>query len=54
MQNMKKQDITEIWKNAQVLYEAKENIIPLLEYMIIIFYELLKQKIKYAMQMEYK
>ena len=44
---MKKQDITEIWKNAQVLYEAKENIIPLLEYMIIILYELLN-KICYA------
>ena len=50
VQNMKKQDITEIWKGAQVLYDAKENIIPLLEYMIIIFYELLKKedKICYA------
>ena len=50
MQKMKRQDITEIWQNAQVLYDAKENIIPLLGYMIIILNELLKKenKICYA------
>ena len=50
IKNMKKQDITEIWRNAQVLYDAKENIIPLLEYATIVFYELLKteNKICYA------
>lgn len=42
MKKIKNTDITQIWKQAEVLYQAKENIIDLLEYMIIIFYEQLK------------
>lgn len=42
---MKKQDITEIWKTP-LLYNAKENIIQLLEYMEIIFNNLLKKENK--------
>ena len=43
-------DITTIWRKADVLYEAKEGIISLLEYMSIVLYERLREKnqIKYA------
>lgn len=43
-------DITTIWRKADVLYEAKEDIISLLEYMSIVLYEKLREKnqIKYA------
>ena len=42
MKKIKNTDITQIWKQAEVLYQAKENIIDLLEYMTIVFYEQLK------------
>lgn len=35
--------ITYIWKNAEVLYQAKENILELLDYMNLLFYQQLKQ-----------
>lgn len=44
VQNLHKQDITQIWRGAEVLYSAKENSISLLEYMTIVFYQLLKKK----------
>ena len=44
IQNLHKQDITQIWRQAEVLYSAKENSISLLEYMTIVFYQLLKKK----------
>ena len=43
---MPKKDITQIWKQAEVLYQAKEDIISLLEYMIIVIYQLLKKQNK--------
>jgi len=47
---LKKTDITQIWKNAEVLYQEKDNIIELLSYMEIVLYNLVKNKnkIKYA------
>ena len=42
MKKIKNTDITQIWKQEEVLYQAKENIIDLLEYMTIVFYEQLK------------
>lgn len=44
VQNLHKQDITQIWRGVEVLYSAKENSISLLEYMTIVFYQLLKKK----------
>ena len=43
-------DITTIWRKSDVLYNAKDNIVPLLEYMGIVLYEKLREKneIKYA------
>ncbi|MCI9178098.1 MAG: hypothetical protein HFJ28_06070 [Clostridia bacterium] len=46
IQNLHEQSITQIWRKAEVLYSAKENITSLLEYMIIVFYELLKKQNK--------
>lgn len=50
IQLLEKTDITQIWKNADVLYQAKENVIDLLEYMEIVLYNLVKKqnKICYA------
>ena len=50
IKKMPKQNIAQIWNQSEVLYSAKEKIIPLLEYIIIILYELLKKenKICYA------
>ncbi len=44
------QNITKVWLESEVLYKSKENIIPLLEYMIVVLYENLKKedKISYA------
>lgn len=36
--SLKSENITYIWKNADVLYQAKEKILDLLDYMNIIFY----------------
>lgn len=36
--SIKSENITYIWKNADVLYQAKEKILDLLDYMNIIFY----------------
>lgn len=41
-----KEDITKIWKQAEVLYQAKENIISLLEYINMILYQLLVKQNK--------
>ena len=49
IQLLEKENITQIWRNADVLYQAKEDIIDLLDYMEIVLYNL----IKYVMQMEY-
>ena len=46
IQSLPKKDITQIWKQAEVLYQAKEDIISLLEYMIIVIYQLLKKQNK--------
>ena len=43
-----KTDITDIWKNADVLYKAKENIMELLDYINIILYNQLYQNKKMA------
>lgn len=54
VQNLGKSDITQIWRQSEVLYQAKENIVSLLEYMIIVFYQLLKKqnKVCYAKGIE--
>lgn len=48
--NMKKADITQIWKKAEVLYQAKEKITDLLDYMNVVFFEKLQeeQDMRYA------
>lgn len=43
IENLEKNDITQIWNQSQVLYQAKENIIDLLDYMNILFFEKLKE-----------
>lgn len=50
VKELSKLDITQIWRKAEVLYQSKESIIPFLEYMTIIFYQLLRKqnKICYA------
>lgn len=42
--NIKKEDITQIWKKAEVLYQAKEKIMDLLDYMNVIFFERLREE----------
>lgn len=39
---LEKEDITQIWREAEVLYGAKENILDLLDYMNVIFFEKLR------------
>jgi len=48
--NLEKMDITQIWRNAEILYQSKEKIIELLNYMNVIFLEKLrtKQDMKYT------
>ena len=48
--NLEKMDITQIWRNAEILYQSKEKIIDLLNYMNVIFLEKLrtKQDMKYT------
>ncbi len=48
--NLERTDITQIWQKSDVLYQSKDNILDLLDYMNVIFYEKLrsKQDIKYA------
>lgn len=41
-----KQDITQIWRKADVLYSAKDEIIDLLDYMEIVIYNAIKNKHK--------
>lgn len=50
IQLLEKENITQIWRNADVLYQAKEDIIDLLDYMEIVLYNLVKKhnKICYA------
>lgn len=47
---LNKKNITQIWKEADVLYQAKENIVDLLDYMEIILHNIIKKsnKICYA------
>lgn len=40
---LEKSNITQIWKKAEVLYSAKENVIDILNYMEIVIYNLIKQ-----------
>lgn len=42
IENLETKDITQIWKTAEVLYKSKENILDLLDYMNVIFYEKLR------------
>lgn len=42
--NIKKEDITQIWKKAEVLYQAKEKIMDLLDYMNVVFFEKLREE----------
>lgn len=37
--NLKNEDITQIWRKAEVLYQSKDNILDLLDYMNVVFYE---------------
>ena len=46
VQLLDKTDITQVWKNANVLYQAKENIIDLLDYMEIVLYNLITKQNK--------
>ena len=46
IQLLDRADITQIWKNANVLYQAKENIIDLLDYMEIVLYNLITKQNK--------
>lgn len=39
---LEKKDITQIWREAEVLYDAKENIYDLLDYINVIFFEKLQ------------
>lgn len=50
IKKLSRESITKIWLEANVLYEAKENINSLLEYMNIVLYEKLREKneLKYA------
>ena len=50
MKNIKDKNITQIWKEAELLYQAKENIISLLDYITIMLYDNLQKqnKICYA------
>lgn len=40
--NLKNEDITQIWRKAEVLYQSKDNILDLLDYMNVVFYEKLR------------
>lgn len=40
---LEKKDITQIWREAEVLYDAKENIYDLLDYINVIFFEKLQE-----------
>ncbi len=42
--NLKKVDITQIWKKAEVLYQSKEKIMDLLDYMNVVFFEKLREE----------
>lgn len=44
MNSIKKEDITQLWKKAEVLYQAKEKIMDLLDYMNVIFSEKLREE----------
>ncbi len=48
IQLIEKTDITQIWKNANVLYQAKEDIINLLDYMEIVIYNIITKQKKYC------
>lgn len=42
--NLKKEDITQIWKHAEVLYQAKEKIMDLLDYMNVVLFQKLREE----------
>ena len=42
-ENIESLDMIDVWKNSDVLYQSKENIIHLLEYINIILFVKLKQ-----------
>lgn len=50
IQNLEKKDITQIWQDAEILYQSKDNILDLLDYINIVFYEklMLKKDMKYT------
>lgn len=50
IENLEKESITQIWRNAEVLYKSKENILDFLDYINILFYNKLMQNynIKYT------
>ncbi len=39
VKNLQRQNITQIWRQSEILYSAKERIIDLLDYMNVIFFE---------------
>lgn len=47
---LKKEDITQIWRKAEILYQAKEKITDLLDYMNVVFFEKLckEQDMRYT------
>lgn len=42
--SLKTEDITQIWRKAEILYQAKEKIIDLLDYMNVAFYQKLREE----------
>ena len=44
IENLEKEDITQIWRNSEILYKSKDNILDLLDYMNIVFFEKLRSK----------
>lgn len=50
IENLEKENITQIWKNAEILYKSKENILDFLDYINILFYNKLMKNydIKYT------
>lgn len=44
LKQIETQTITQVWSQAEVLYQAKDNIISLLEYMVIVFDQELRKK----------
>ena len=44
IQKRKQEDITQIWRKAEVLYQAKEKVMDLLDYMNVVFFQKLREE----------